>query len=252
MPTATYTYCIVKASGKPALARVPPGMPDGGRPQALKGPGDVWVIASDVPLPEYGAERINQGLSNMEWVAERALAHEAVVEFCARRADVIPLKLFTIFRDANRAVSGVGSARDLSAIFRRVRGCAEWSVRVSCTPPALERPGRRAEARPASGAAFLRRKKAERDDARRRAFEARRSIEEVYSRLSALAKAGVRKDSSDVPGSTLLLDAAFLVSRTRRAAFTREVRKAARAAAKSGCAVVLSGPWPPYHFVAER
>lgn len=257
MTTATYVYCVMKRDRLPPLARVPAGMPGGSRPRAVKGPAGTWLIVSDVPLDTYSADEINSTLQDMEWVSARAMAHEAVVEFCARKGDVIPMKLFTIFQNDGRAAAQVGKASDLNAIFRRIGGCAEWSVRVSCVPPgddeeeAATPPGEQTSRGAESGAAFLARKKTERDAARKAATDARQVVEDVHARLARIARATVRKDG-DLPGTPLMLDAAFLVVRTKERAFHRELERLAATAARAGCDVVLSGPWPAYHFVAGR
>jgi hypothetical protein len=260
MTTATYVYCVVKREQVPPLARVPPGMPGGARPRAVRlpaGPRGIWLVVSDVPLDAYGAETINAGLKDMEWVSTRAMAHETVVEFCSRGGDVIPMKLFTLFKDDERAIENVNQAGSLAAIFRRIGRAAEWSVRVTCAPAASAEAkpapgGRRGARSPAtrSGTSFLLRKKTDRDEARKAAAEARRAVEEVHRCLSRVAKASIRKEG-DVPGTSLMLDAAFLVPRRKEKAFHREVTRLAAKAGRAGCEMVLSGPWPAYHFVAE-
>lgn len=261
MTTATYVYCVLKRERAPALARVPAGMPRGARPRAIKIPhrsSGLWLVVSDVPLALYGSDSINAGLQDMEWVSARAMAHEAVVEFCSRAGDVIPMKLFTLFKDDARALANVGEAGNLAAIFKRIGGAAEWSVRVTCAPaagagvrPAQARRGAGSRGDAASGTAFLRRKKIDRDQARKALAEAREAVEQVHRRLSKLAKASVRKEA-DAQGTSLMLDAAFLVARTKERSFHREVGRLAASAGRAGCEMVLSGPWPAYHFVAER
>lgn len=262
MTTATYLYCVLKRARVPPLARVPPGMPGGARPRAIEvphRPAGLWLIVSDVPLDLYGSESINANLQDMEWVSVRAMAHEAVVEFCSRAGDVVPMKLFTLFRDDARAIANVEGAGNLAAIFKRIGGAAEWSVRVTCARSASAgaqpaSPGRRrasARGSAASGTSFLLRKKADRDQARTAVAEARRAVEDVHRRLSRLARASVRKEG-DAEGTSLMLDAAFLVPRKREQSFRREVERLAAGAGRAGCEMVLSGPWPAYHFVAER
>ena len=68
----------------------------------------LWAVVSEVPLSTYGPAEVEAGLRNLEWVAEIAVAHEAVVEhFATRRgATVVPMKLFTMFTSFDRAISG--------------------------------------------------------------------------------------------------------------------------------------------------
>jgi len=251
--SGTYVYCLVKSDRKPSLARARRGVPGGSGPRVIDAAAKTWMVVSDVPLDLYSAETINTHLKNMDWVSERALAHEAVVEFCARSHDVVPMKLFTIFRDEERARSHVGSVPALAGVFRRIAGCSEWSVRLSCSPAmvaeiAVESRKPRSRRAGESGAAFLQRKKTQRDDARKAAAVARGAVEQVFRRLEAIAKQAVRKQA-DMPGSSLILDAAFLVPRTRQRRFEREVARLAATASTAGCDLVLSGPWPAYHFV---
>jgi hypothetical protein len=253
--SGTYVYCVVKSDRRPTLGRAPSGVPGGGRPRAIEGAAGTWLVVSDVPLDAYGADSINSRLKDMEWVSARALAHEAVVEFCTRGCDVVPMKLFTIFKDDERARAQVGTTPTLRKLFRRIGGCAEWSVRLSCSPAAAvalaaERGKPRTRRARESGTSFLQRKKVQRDEARQAASVARGTVDRVFRRLDAIAKESVRKQS-DLPGSTLVLDAAFLVPRRRRGTFEREVARLSSTTSTAGCDLVLSGPWPAYHFVGR-
>jgi hypothetical protein len=52
-------------------------------------------------------------------------------------------------------------------------------------------------------------------------------------------------------GGTLLLDAAFLVPRTRGRRFETTVGRQARKLEPKGYLISLSGPWPPYSFMQD-
>ena len=64
------------------------------------------------------------------------------------------------------------------------------------------------------------------------------------------ALAGVVIAALDVQ-TALLLDAAFLVPRSRTASFRGSAAKEARTLAPHGYTVTLTGPWPPYSFVQD-
>ena len=73
-------------------------------------------------------------------------------------------------------------------------------------------------------------------------------------RAAALAADAVRGRASELPvqGGPLLLDAAFLVPRTRAARFrTHRRAQARRTRTRDGYRVTLTGPWPPYSFVRD-
>jgi hypothetical protein len=164
------------------------------------------------------------------------------------------MKLLTMFHNDERAAADLARRTDLRAIFRTIEGCAEWSVRVSRVPgsratsrksvPAARKIGSR------SGTDFLLQKKGERDRSRAESAAVRRAVAAALRSLSAAARDHVRKEAA-VPGTNLLLDAAFLVPRARERRFLAAAKQAARLAHRVGCELSLSGPWPAYHFVSN-
>src|SRR5437763_8890018 len=136
--TGTYVYCLVASPRQPPLARVPPGLPGMGRPRLIeladtprKARLSQWLVVSDAPLDRYGEDAIGRGLSDLDWVARAAVAHEAVIESFTSAPAVLPMKLFTIFANDDRARQHMrGEARRTEALVRRVAGHQEWGARV--------------------------------------------------------------------------------------------------------------------------
>jgi hypothetical protein len=248
--TATYVYCIVHAEAAPKAARAPQGLPGAARPSVLPAGRSLWIVVAEVPLERYGPAPLEISLRDMQWVADVAVAHEAVVEHFSRqpRTTVIPMKLFTMFSTAERAVEDMRSRRrDLDPVLKRIAGCEEWGVRITRTVPARRKGG--AE-RASSGAAFLAAKKQARDDAREAVRAAGALAGGAFEALAAVARDARRRD--DVPEGVAappLLDAAFLVPATRRARFRSLARRLAAGSAKAGAQMTLTGPWPAYNFV---
>jgi hypothetical protein len=250
--TATYLYCIVHAARAPALARVPPGIP-GARGLEVRAAGrSLWVIVSEVPLETYGPDALDRALADLQWVAQIAVAHEHVVEHFARQrgSTAVPMKLFTMFSSADRALDETRSrSRQIGAIVKRIAGCEEWGVRITRRTPRATRPAARA-ARAVSGAAFLSAKKQTRDTARDELRAAAESAEAAYDALAALAREARRRD--DVPQGAAappLLDAAFLVAGGHRPRFKSAARRLAARSAAAGAELTITGPWPAYNFV---
>jgi hypothetical protein len=252
MPHATYVYCVVKSARKPPVSRVPAGLPRAGAARTIKGPWQTWLIVADVPLDAYSASAIDPQLNDLDWVAERAVRHELVVEHFARRFDVVPMKLFTMFHSDARARADLDRRTDLRAILKKIGGCAEWTARLTRVPASAGAAGPDARARTPraarTGTGFLLRKKSDRDRSRARSAALRRVAAATYRALSGAARDGVRKEAA-VGGTNLLLDATFLVARSRQKRFLAAAKIAARAAERAGCALSVSGPWPAYHFV---
>ena len=77
-------------------------------PLRLAGAGDGrWLVVADAPLAAYSADAVNARLSDLDWVGERAMEHERVVEHVAARGTVVPMKLFTLFSSDARALADV-------------------------------------------------------------------------------------------------------------------------------------------------
>ena len=251
---ATYLYCLIRRPEPPDLAGAPAGVPGASPPRLLAVAEGLWLVAADVPLPDYGEAEIASRLEDLAWVSERALGHEAVVEHLAggEPESLVPMKLFTLFASDERAVEHVaGELPRLRRVLDRVAGREEWGVRVRRNPDAARtEPAEDPVERPASGRDFLARKQRQRDAARRAPAEARAAAGEAFQALSARASAARSREPE--AGTTLVLDAAFLVPRAERGTFEDAVADAARQLAQAGCELTLTGPWPPYNFVGEE
>ena len=210
--TATYLYCLVQRDRAPALARAPRGLPGTGPLRAIEAGEGLWLVAADAPLSRYGAPAVEQGLKDLDWVSACALAHEAVIEYCARSSTALPMKLFTIFSTDERAAKSTGDAP--------------------------------------SGTRFLLQKKQEQQAVRDALQQGRTGVDAAFETLAALADDARRRppDAGEM-GARLVLDAAFLVTPARLPRFKAAAKKAAASLAPHGYALTLSGPWPPYNFV---
>jgi hypothetical protein len=254
----TYVYCLVRSDRAPPLARAPAGLSGTGKLRLLDAGSGLWLVVTSAPPERYGEEAIDRGLKDLDWVSACAVAHEAVVEHFTRGRAVVPMKLFTLFRSDDRALQHVrGQRRRLDRVLQRVTGHQEWGVRILFDEVRALKDAEAAASRAAAragtaGAGFLARKKALRDAGKVHAAEARKRADRVYAALAAVAADATRRapQQGDPTAGRLVLDAAFLVRAGKAAAFRAAVRKAIRPLPESD-QVTLSGPWPPYHFVAE-
>jgi hypothetical protein len=260
--SGTYVYCLVAGRSLPPLKRRAAQLPGLGPLRLLEVDRGLWLVVADAPLSQYGEEAINGRLSDLDWVSRAAVRHEAIVESFAEQMTVLPMKLFTIFTSDERALNHVRAERKrIDALVNRVAKHDEWGVRVT-----LDRAGMRqaaSEARKTSqgrskssrqaGRSYLSQKKAQRDAAIELAEHARETVLELFDRLASQASLARRRSASELPrqDGPLLLDAAFLVARTRAARFRALAAREARALERGGYHVSLSGPWPPYTFVKD-
>ncbi|HUB10144.1 MAG TPA: GvpL/GvpF family gas vesicle protein [Myxococcales bacterium] len=254
MSDAVYLYGVLASPRQPSTSAGPRGLPGASRPAALAAGSGTWLVVSRVPLALYGEAQLARGLGDLDWVSRRALAHEAVVEHFAALGPLAPAKLFTLFSSEERAVANVRRReRQLRRIFDRIRGREEWGVRVRLERAVAPRPSRRRVPPPVTGAAFLRAKRDARFAAREGAATGLRRADALFRRLSSAADESLRRPPpAGAAGARLLLDAVFLVPRRRGRAFKSEARRASAAFDRDGLSLVLTGPWPPYHFAEAR
>ena len=279
--TVSYVFCLVRGARRPVVRDIPDGMPGGSDLRAIEVGDQLWAIVETVREADYGEGALVRGLQNLDWVGERAVAHERVIERFLSAPAVLPMQLFTMFTSDERVVEHVrADRRRIARILKRIDRKVEWGLRLTWDEKAarenVERkhadpkgPRRRAAAsrsraaaapksgadlsgpREREGAAYLARKRDILDVNRAQLAEARVEAGRLYKAISRDATEALRRTNLEraAPGSRLLLDAAFLVPAAQAAAFRASLRKHTRALHGSGVAVSLTGPWPPYNFI---
>jgi hypothetical protein len=103
------------------------------------------------------------------------------------------------------------------------------------------------------GAAFLLRKKKVRDAVREVTSLAHASVDDTFDELASSADDAVRRP---IPAGTIgaprvLLDGAFLVAAAKEKKFKDTVKRLAKDLSERGYELTLTGPWPPYNFIAD-
>jgi hypothetical protein len=256
MSHATYLYCLVRHSGEPSLDGAPPGLPGLAALRALEVAPGLWLVAAGAPLPDFSSERIEERLTDLDWVSACALAHEAVVEHFREAPALLPLKLFTLFASDERALAHLRESRDsLDRVLDRVAGRVEWGVRVRLDEArgreALAAEARQSATPSGSGTSFLLRKKQEQEASRDLAGRLRAEVDAAWGDLAAQADEAVRRQPATAPeqGGKVFLDAALLVPAGRAAELEAAVERFASRLAAKGGEVTLTGPWPAYHFI---
>jgi hypothetical protein len=255
--TVSYVFCLVRGARRPVVRDIPDGMPGGRDLRAIEVGDQLWAIVETVREADYGEGTLVRGLQNLDWVGERALAHERVIERFLSASAVLPVQLFTMFTSDERVVEHVrADRRRIARILKRIDRKVEWGLRLTWDEKAARENVERKHSDPKGprereGAAYLARKRDILDVNRAQLAEARVEAGRLYKAISREATEALRRTSLEraAPGSRLLLDAAFLVPAAKAAAFRASLRKHTRALHGSGLAVSLTGPWPPYNFI---
>ncbi|MGA5420076.1 GvpL/GvpF family gas vesicle protein [Streptomyces lavendulocolor] len=221
----------------------------GGEPPRLLRHGDLVAVTGAVAPEDFDEAPLRARLEDLDWLADTARAHDAVIAALSTVTCPLPLRLATVCRDDSgvRRLLEDGHDRFVRAL-ERLDGRVEWGVKVYAEPAAEEEAGPAAAGSGSSGRDYLRRR-----------LHARRSREGDWERADALcrrlhgelsrhAEAGTVHRPQDarlsgVPGVNVL-NAAYLVDRERSEEFVELVE----AASEPGVRVELTGPWAPYSF----
>jgi hypothetical protein len=220
--------------------------------------GPIGAIVSSVSADEYAESTLRERLADVDWLAPRVRAHEAVLRAAAEKGPVLPLRFCVLFRDETRVRAlltehGAAVADEL----RRLDGKEEWSVKVHLDRASLELTGSDAEvgaalraevAASSPGRAHFARRRLERLESEAKTRRAHELAEEVHLALSELAEESIRKSAGVVAtegAPPRVLCAVFLVAESRSEEFAREID---RIGEQPGVQVECTGPWPPFHF----
>lgn len=251
---ATYVYCLVRSAARPDLSGAPAGLEGTSAPRLLESGSGHWLVVADAPLERYSAERIQQGLRDLDWIGQRAVEHEAVVEYALRGGTVVPMKLFTLFLGDERALDDVRArAREIQTLCDALEGKQEWGLRLLIDAAAAAQAVReqaRDEAASAvsAGQAFMLRKQRERKASQGLREELAGRADALFDELSDLS-ADARRRALMRGEGTLLLDASFLVSVDLEPDFQTALQAGRAPLEAVGVQVRLSGPWPAYNFI---
>ena len=258
-----YVYGVVRSSVDTTTA--PNGI-DGG-PVNLISNKDMSALATSVSADDYTPERVESLTADVDWVSQRAMAHDRVLTWASGNGAVIPFPMWTLFRDA-KAVKAMLSKRmnELEETFARIAKGREFIVRVYVQPAVLRDrlgehsaelialEGQAANATP--GQKYLLERKIEnlRRDAGRDVTA--KAADEIHDALRGCSMEAVREQplNSGAPREQgrAILNASFLVAPGKVAEFQRALTSMVNNYEPSGFKFDFTGPWPPYHFVGER
>lgn len=260
---AFYVYCVAESATATELPAesLPAAIEDDSKLEWIVGD-DLAALTSQVPLASYSEEKLAENLSDASWTAVRAMRHETIAEYVAKRAAIVPLRFGTIYLERagiERMLSEKGS--ELRQLLERLRGREEWGVNVFCdqsvlmasitsvSPVLRELVERAAQASP--GQSYLMQKKIDalRVDESRAALN--RIVEQIETTLAEQSDDAKRLRVLKVEATEygeLKAKFAFLVTRSNFEAFRETAERLAQEHQPAGVRLELTGPWPAYNF----
>lgn len=173
--------------------------------------------------------------------------HARVVTACFERTTVLPFRFGTIFETDEALRRAVRANRkQFLATVSRLRGKAEMHLKVVVKDGFLRETLDEAVLPAAAGGPYLAclREKASKE--RERQTKARSLSTQVSKMFHPLEE----EVSCKKNGIGLMLDIAHLIDNKSIEKYQNRFNSAATML--KGCEVVLSGPWPPYHFMPSK
>jgi hypothetical protein len=238
-----YVYCIVRAND--TLSFGPIGI--GAEPTMVGTVSwrDLAAVVSDAPIGIQDPTRDN------------VLAHQRVNEIVMQEHTVLPMSFGTVFKTREDIVEFLRSAHDAFAdVLNKMENKLEFGLKVLWDRDAVVRQIesedddiRRLKAQIATqkGSTYFARMQYGRLVDAAMQVRGDRFVAEIFERLRDVA---VASRSNKPIGDRMIMNAAFLVSRSQEAAFDARVKELGARFDK--LTFKYTGPWPPYNFVNIR
>jgi hypothetical protein len=233
---------------------------DPGREVRAVAEGALAAIAGPVALGDFAPEPLRDRLADQAWMAERVLAHEAVLRRCVERGPVVPMRFATVVTD-EAAVRTFLTDHEVALhhALEDLRGRQEWGVKAYVDWARLRARLRSdepddAEGDQGTGAAYFTRRRRERQGRTRAQEVARGLARHLHDALAAVAERAtllaLREPGADEPQEqSMVLNGAFLVAEERLGALHETAARFSEDHEDEGFRVEVTGPWPPYSFV---
>jgi len=265
----SYLYCIREKPEKNSLFST----------KGIDGKGAVSTLAyrqleavvSKVSLEEFASEEIQKkAQEDLNWIKEKAIVHEKVIEEAMRQKDrllsLIPMKFGTIFKEEGRVKETLH--KDYAKIketLNRVQGKQEWSVKVYLKNKkkfeqvikekneAIKRKQKEITSLP-EGMAFFIEEELKETISKEMDKELNKFVKAFFESLKEHAVASVKGKilSKDLTGrpEPMVLNAIYLIAEEKIEDFKKEAEELNRKMLAEGFYLEYGGPWPPYNFVS--
>ncbi|MGQ0561914.1 MAG: GvpL/GvpF family gas vesicle protein [Gemmatimonadota bacterium] len=237
-----YVYCIIKSMDERDFG--PIGIGEGGNRVYTVHHGDLAAVVSDTPIRIYDPTR------------ENVLAHELVNETVMREYTVIPMSFGTIFRTKDDIIELLKSTyRAFDDVLEKMRDKIEFGLKVlwdrekviSRLEEADEEISRLKDeiTSNAQSSTYFARMQLGRLIESALENAANTYVMDIHESLKPVA---VASRSNKPIGDRMIMNAAYLVDRSREQDFDEAVKALSRKY-EDVLSFKYTGPWPPYNFV---
>jgi len=232
---------------------------------------ELEAIVSGISFEEFSSEEIQKkAQEDLNWIKEKALAHEKVIEETMRKDDkvlsLIPMRFGTIFKKKAGLEETLNKDYSrLMEVLERIRGKQEWGVKVYLKDrekfeqvikeknETIKEKEKEIASLP-EGMAFFMEEELKEVISREVDNELNDIVEDFFE---SLGKQAVDLTKCKILGKELtgrrepmVLNAAYLISEEKIEDFKKVAEALNQQIQANGFCLEYSGPWPAYNFTS--
>jgi len=262
-----YLYCLrEKTDSSPSISL-----------KGIDGRGEVFTIpyreleavASNISLEEFASEEIQRkAQEDLNWIKEKGVAHERVIEEAMRQNDkvlsLIPIRFGTVFKEEARLKETLNKDYSkIKEVLERIQGKQEWSVKVYLRDrqkfeqvikeknEAIKEKEKEIAALD-EGMAFFMEEELKEVISKEADKELNNIVGILFENLGkqAVGSTKTRILEKELTGKhePMVLNAAYLIPEEKVKSFKEEVEALNQEIQLKGFNLEYSGPWPAFNF----
>jgi Gas vesicle synthesis protein GvpL/GvpF len=237
---AWYAYCITEQEAWTGSTRARRPFPL----EDVKGIHQYQVFA--YPVGEFCVIVSEHGPGDPTQTSMREHAH--VITECFRKTTVLPFRFGTVFQDDEQLRRAVRTNRkNFTETVHRLRGKAEMHIRLTIRDGSLKQAMTDIDLPDVVGDVYLKQLREKASRQRERQTKARALSMQVHKLLNPLAEEVLCRRAQS---GNMELDIAHLIDHKSLEKY--QSRWTSARGQFKNCELALSGPWPPYHFMASK
>ena len=231
---------------------------------------DLEAVVSRVSLEEFASEEIQKkAQEDLNWIKEKGIAHEKVIEEAMRKDDkvlsLIPMRFGAIFKEKEKLEETLKKDYfKIKKVLDRIRGKQEWSVKIYLKDrekfeqvikeknEAVKEKEKEIASLP-EGMAFFMEEELKEVISKEVGKELSNAAEVLFESLrkQAVASNKIKILGKELTGrrEPMILNAAYLISEERIETFKEDAERLNQEIQTKGFYLEYSGPWPAYNFV---
>jgi len=231
---------------------------------------ELEAVVSKVSLEEFESKEIQKrAQEEINWIIEKSVIHEKVVEEAMRRNDkilsVIPMKFGTVFKNREGLEKSLNKYyKKFKTTLEKLEGKQEWGIKLYLVDRKKFEQGVKSKSQiikekekeiadlPEGAAYFLEGKLSEliSRDIDKKLKEMQKALFEGFKNYSEQSVEGKILEK-ELTGrlEPVILNASYLIKKEKVEDFRNEAERVNQKIIPKGFILEISGPWPPYNFI---